>query len=143
MARLEWIKQQRSAILAECAIPTAEVSIFNYIKEQDILPETAFNSDIVASAVQISRQVSRSKRKSTFSVALDPVHSSKVIKAVAWKEPRSLRRKILAERAHAQEQGLNTLPAPSVSLKIASNSAANSSATAKPSPCNVNQRRSE
>lgn len=143
MARLEWIKQQRSAILAECAVPTAEVSIFNYIKEQDILPERASNSDIVASAVQISRQVSRSKRKSTISAALDPMHSSKVIKVAAWKEPRSLRRKFLAECAHAQEQGLNTLPAPSVSLKIASNSAADSSATAKPSPCNVNQRRSE
>lgn len=143
MARLKWIKQQRSAILEKCAVPTAEVSIFNYVKKQDILPETAFNSDIVASAVQISRQVSRSKRKSIISAALDPMHPFKVIKAVAWKEPRSLRRKVLAERAHAQEQGLNTLPAPSVSLKVASNFAANSSATAKPSPCNVNQRRSE
>ena len=115
--QLEWVEEQLSAILAECAVSTTQMSTSGHLEDQAKLPKRASRSgqtklkDLRSNRSDKSAlRSNHNKKKNRHSAnsALDPIHSSKVSKAAGRKTPRHRRpSKIPAERDDGQNQGLN------------------------------------
>ena len=128
--RLEWVEQQLSALLAESAISSAEVSTSGHPEAQAITPQRASRSGQLKglgsdrsgrSALRSNQNPdNNNKKRASPKSALGPIHSSKVSKAAGRKTHRSQRpSKIPAEHNDGQNQGLNTTVSPSLPAAIA------------------------
>lgn len=121
--QLEWVKEQLSDLLAECAIPTTQMSTSDRLDEQAKLPKRASRSGQTALKDLRSNRFDKSalrsnhdskKNRPLANSALGPIHSSKVSKATGRKTPRPRRpSKIPAEHDDDQNQGFDTTRSPS------------------------------
>ena len=131
--RLQWVEQQLSTLLAECAVSSAEVSTSHHLEAQAITPKRSSRSGQLKclisdrsgrSTLRDNQKPDKNKKRASANSALGPIHSSKVSKAVGRKTPRPQQSsKIPAERDDGQNQGHNII-------------------ISSPSPANVASRRS-
>ena len=130
--RLEWVEQQLSALLAECAVSSAEVSTSHHLEAQATTPKRSSRSGQLKSlrsdrsgrsTLRGNQKPDKNKKRASANSALDPIHSSKVSKvskAAGRKTPRPQRpSKIPAERDDGQNQGLNITISPPPPANIA------------------------
>ena len=165
--RLQWVEQQLAALLAECAISSAEVLTSDHLEAQAIIPKRTSRSGQntlkdLRSSLRGNHQQDQNKKHASANSALGPIHSSKVSKAAGRKAPRPGRQsKIPAERGDGQNQGPNTMisppppanVAPRRSSRLSSNQkrsdtleadlAAGLARSAQPRPADVMLRRSD
>jgi len=118
--RLEWVEQQLSALLAECAVTTTEVSTSDPLEDQAMPPKRASSSSQIMlkglrsdrssrSTMRNNQQSDKNKKHTSANSALGPIHSSRVSKAAGRKAPRPRRQpKILAKHGDGQNRGPNT-----------------------------------
>ena len=119
--RLEWV-EQLSALLAESAVSSAEVSRSHHLEAQAITPKRSSRSGQLKglrsdrsgrSTLRDNQKPDKNKKRASANSALGPIHSSKVSKAAGRKTPRPRRpSKIPAERDDVQNQGLNITISP-------------------------------
>ena len=133
--QLEWVEEQLSAILAECAVSATQMSTSDRPEDQAKLPKRAsrsgqttlkdLRSNRSGRSTPLSKQKpEKNKKRASADSALGPIHSSKVSKAAGRKILHPQRQsESLAEREDVQNQGLNITRSP-------------------PSPANVAPRRS-
>ena len=130
--RLEWVEQQLSALLAECAVSSAEVSTSHHLEAQATTPKRSSRSGQLKglrsdqsgrSTLRGNQKPDKNKKRASANSALDPIHSSKVSKvskAAGRKTPRPQRpSKIPAERDDGQNQGLNITISPPPPANVA------------------------
>ena len=127
--QLEWIEEQLSAILAECAVSSAEVSTSDHLEAQAITPKRSSRSGQLKglrsdrsgrSTLRGNQKPDKNKKRASANSALGPIHSSKVSKAAGRKIPPPRQQsESLAERDDAQNQGLNTTISPPPSANVA------------------------
>ena len=127
--RLEWVEQQLSALLAECAVSSAEVSTSHHLEAQAITPKRSSRSGQLKglrsdrsgrSTLRGNQKPDKNKKRASANSALGPIHSSKVSKAAGRKTPRPQRpSKIPAERDDGQNQGLNITISPPPPVNVA------------------------
>ena len=169
--RLEWVEQQLSALLAECAVSATQMSTYDRLEVQAKLPKRASRSGQTTLKDLRSNRSNKSaprnnhdnkKNRASAKSALGPIHSSKVSKAAGRKIPRPQRpSKIPAERDDGQNQGhnINISPpppanvAPRRSRQLSTNQkrsgaleaglAADLGRSAQPKPTDVMLRRSD
>ena len=115
--QLEWVEEQLSAILAECAVSTIQMSTFDRLEDQSKLPKRSSRSgqtrlkDLRSnrsgrSTLRSNQKPDKNKKRASTNSALGPTHSSKVLKAAGRKTLRPRREsKIPAD--DGQNQGLN------------------------------------
>ena len=128
-ARLEWVEQQLSALLAECAISSAEVSTSDHLETQAITPKRSSRSGQLKglrsdrsgrSTLRSNPKPDKNKERALASSALGPIHSSKVSKAAGRKAPCPRRQsKIPAEHDNGQNQSPHTTMSPSLPASVA------------------------
>lgn len=129
-AQLEWVEQQLAALLAECAIPSAEVSTSDHLEAQAIVPKRASRSGQTTlkdlrsdrpgrSALRSSQKPDKNKKRASANSALGPIHSSKVSKAAGRKAPSPRQLKIPTKRGDGQNQGPNTTISPPPPANVA------------------------
>ena len=129
--QLEWVEEQLSAILAECAVSTTQMSTSDRLEDQAKLPKRASRSDQITlkdlrskrsgrSTLRSNQEPDKDKKRASANSALGPIHSSKVLKAAGRKTPRPRRpSKIPAERDDVQNQGLNITRSPPPPANVA------------------------
>ncbi len=127
--RLEWVEEQLSALLAERAVSTTEVSTSNHLEGQAKLPKRASRSGRTTPKNHRSNRSEKSappsdhdkkKNGATTNSALDPIHPSRVSKTAGRKAPRRRRQsKILAEHGNGQNQGPHTTVSPLLPANVA------------------------
>ena len=127
--QLEWVEEQLSAILAECAVSTTQMSTSGRLEDQAKLPKRASRSDQTTLKDLRSNRSDKSAPRSTHdkkknrhsaNSALGPIHLSRVSKAAGRKTPRHRRpSNIPAERDDGQNQGLNITISPPPPTNIA------------------------
>ena len=111
--RLQWVEQQLSALLAECAVSSAEVSTSGQLK---CLRSNRSGRSILRS----NPKPDKNKERALASSTLGPIHSSKVSKAAERKAPCPRRQpKIPAEHDNGQNQGPHITISPSLPANIA------------------------
>ncbi len=127
--RLEWVEEQLSALLAERAVSTTEVSTSNHLEDQAKLPKRAPRSGQTTlkdlrshrskkSAPQSNHE--KEKNRASANSTLSSIRSSRVSKATEKKAPRCRRQsKILAEHGNGQNQGPNTTTSPLLPANVA------------------------
>ena len=124
-ARLEWVEEQLSALLAECAVSMTEVSTSDHLEDQAMLPKRASRSGQTTlknfrSTIRGNQSPYKNKERASVNSALGPIHSSKVSKAVERKTSRPRRPKIRAERGDGRTKGpSNTTISPSSPTNVA------------------------
>ncbi len=128
-SRLKWVEQQLSALLAECAVSTTEVSALNPLEDQAMPPKRASKSSQTTLKNLRSNRSDKSAPRSSYhnkknrpsaNSALGPIHSSKVSKAAGRKTPRPRRwSKIPVERDDGRNQGLNITISPPPPANVA------------------------
>ena len=127
--RLQWVEQQLSALLAECAVSSAEVSTSDHLETQAITPKRSsrlgqlkgLRSDRSGrSTLRSNPKPDKNKERALASSALSPIHSSKVSKAAGRKAlcPRR-QSKIPAEHDNGQNQDPHTTISPSLPANVA------------------------
>ncbi len=90
-SRLEWVEQQLSALLAECAVSTTEVSTSDPLENQAMPPKRASKSSQTRlkdlrsnrsgrSTLRSNPKPDKNKKRASANSALGPIHSSKVSK---------------------------------------------------------------
>ncbi|KAL9036726.1 MAG: hypothetical protein Q9180_004130 [Flavoplaca navasiana] len=109
--RLEWVEQQLSAIFAECAVSTKEVSASNHLEDQAKPWKRASESGQTTLRCNRSdKSLPRSNHgkkniRASVNSALDPIHPSRILKVNGRKAPRLRRQsKILTEHDIGQTQ---------------------------------------
>ena len=117
-SRLKWVEQQLSALLAEYAVSTTQISTFDRLKDQAKLPKKASRSkqttfkDLRSNRSNKSASWSnygKKKKHASTNSALGLIHPSRVSKTAGIKTPRRRQQsKILAEHGGDQNQGLRT-----------------------------------
>ena len=127
--RLEWVEQQLSALLAECAVSATQMSTYDRLEVQAKLPKRASRSGQTTLKDLRSNRSDKSaprnnhdnkKNRASAKSALGPIHSSKVSKAAGRKTPRPRRpSKNPAERDNVQNQGLNITISPPPPANVA------------------------
>ena len=127
--RLEWVEQQLSALLAECAVSATQMSTSDRLEVQAKLPKRASRSGQTTLKDLRSNRSDKSaprnnhdnkKNRASAKSALGPIHSSKVSKAAGRKTPRPRRpSKNPAERDNVQNQGLNITISPPPPANVA------------------------
>ncbi len=127
--RLEWVEEQLSAILAECAVSSTEVSTSDHLEAQATTPKRSSRSGQLKglrsdrsgrSTLRSNPKPDKNKKCASANYALSPIHSSKVSKAAGRKTPRPQRpSKIPAERDDGQNQGLNITISPPPPANVA------------------------
>ena len=127
--QLEWVEEQLSAILAECAVSTTQMSTSDRLEDQAKLPKRASRSgqttlkDLRSNRSDKSAPRSnhnKKKNRPSANSALGPIHSSKVSKAAGRKTPGHRRpSKILVERDDGQNQGCNITISPPPPANVA------------------------
>ena len=108
--QLEWVQEQLSAILAECAVSTTQMSTYDRLEDQAKLPKRASRSGHTMLKDLSAPRSNHNNEKNIPSAnsALGPIHSSKVSKAAGRETPRYRRPfKIPAEHDDGQNQGCN------------------------------------
>ena len=120
--QLEWVEEQLSALLAECAVSTTQMSTSDRLEDPAKLPKRASRSgqtmlkDLRSKrSDKLAPRSNHNSKKNLPSAdsALDAIHSSKVSKAARRKIPRHRRpSKIPAERDDGQNQVLNITISP-------------------------------
>ena len=126
---LQWVEQQLSALLAECAVSSAEVSTSDHLEPQAITPKRSsrlgqlkgLRSDRSSRSTRRSNpKPDKNKERALASSALSPIHSSKVSKAAGRKAlcPRR-QSKISAEHDNGQNQDPHTTISPSLPANVA------------------------
>ena len=128
-ARLEWVEQQLSALLAGCVISTTQMSTSDRLEDQAKLPKRASRSGQTTLKDLRSNRSDKSaprsshnneKNRPSVNSVLGPIHSSKVSKAAGRKTLRPRRQsKIFADRDDGQNQGLNTTISPPPPANVA------------------------
>ena len=127
--RLQWVEQQLSALLAECAVSSAEVSTSDHLETQAITPKRSsrlgqlkgLRSDRSSrSTLRSNPKPDKNKERALASSALSPNHSSKVSKAAGRKAlcPRR-QSKISAEHDNGQNQDPHITISPSLPANVA------------------------
>lgn len=92
--RLEWVEQQFSAILAECAVSTTELPTSNHLEDQAKLPKRASRSGQTTLRSNRSEKSTlrsnhnKEKNRASANSAFGPIHSSRVSKVSGRKAPR-------------------------------------------------------
>ena len=170
-SRLKWVEQQLSALLAECAVSTTQMSTSDRLEDQAKLPKKASRSGQTTPKDLRSNRSDKSapwsnhgkkKKHASANSALGPIHPSRVSKTAGMKAPRRRRQsKILAEHGGDQNQGLRTtissvLPvnvAPRRSSRLSNNESRSGALEAslavglgksvQPPPTNIIMRRSD
>ncbi len=172
-ARLKWVEQQLSALLAECVVSTTKVSTSDHLENQAKSSKRASRSSQTMlknlrpdrsdrSTLRGNQQTDQNKKHSSANSALDSIHSSKVSKAAERKASRPRRRSTIpAEHGDDQNQGPHTTIPSSLPANVASrrssrleynqkkssalkaDPAADLSRSAQPSPTNIIMRRSD
>ena len=127
--RLEWVEQQLSALLAECAVSATQMSTYDRLEVQAKLPKRASRSGQTTLKDLRSNRSDKSaprnnhdnkKNRASAKSALGPIHSSKVSKAAGRKTPRPRRpSKNPAERDNVQNQDLNITISPPPPANVA------------------------
>ncbi len=127
--RLQWVEQQLSALLAECAVSSAEVSTSDHLEGQAITPKRSSRSGQLKglrsdrsgrSTLRSNQKPDKNKKRALASSALGPIHSSKVSKAAGRKAPCPRRRSTIpAEHDNGQNQGPHTTISPSLPANVA------------------------
>ena len=127
--RLQWVEQQLSTLLAECAVSSAEVSTSHHLEAQAITPKRSSRSGQLKcltsdrsgrSTLRGNQKPDKNKKRASAKSALGPIHSSKVSKAAGRKTPRPQRpSKIPAERDDGQDQGHNITISPPPPANVA------------------------
>ena len=125
--QLEWVEEQLSAILAECAVSTTQMSTSDHLEAQAKSPKRASRSGQTTlkdlrsnqsgrSTLRSNQKPDKNKKRASANSALGPIHSSKVLKAAGRKTPHPRRlSESPSERDDIQNQGLNitrSLPPP-------------------------------
>ena len=131
-ARLEWVEQQLSALLAGCVISTTQMSTSDRREDQAKLPKRTSKSGQTTLKDLRSNRSDKSaprnnhdnkKNRASAKSALVPIHSSKVSKAskaAGRKTPRPRRpSKNPAERDNVQNQGFNITISPPPPANVA------------------------
>ncbi len=129
-ARLEWVEQQLSALLAECAVSTTEVSTSDHLEDQAKPPKKASRSSQTMlknlrpdrpgrSTLRGNQQPDQNKKHTSPNSALGPIHSSKVLKAAGRKAPRPRRSTTPAKHGDGQNLGPHTTMPPSLPANVA------------------------
>ena len=116
--QLEWVEEQLSAILAECAVSTTQMSTSGRLEDQAKLLKRASRSDQTTLKDLRSNRSNKSaprsnhnKKKNRYSAnsALGPIHLSRVSKAAGRKTPHHRRpSNIPTERDDDQTEGLGS-----------------------------------
>ena len=129
--QLEWVEEQLSAILAECAVSATQMSTSDHPEDQAKLPKRAsrlgqttlkdLRSNRSGRSTPLSEQKSEeNKKRASADSALGPIRSSKVSKAAGRKIPRYRRpSKIPAERDDGQNQCCNITISPPPPANVA------------------------
>ncbi len=127
--QLQWVEQQLSALLAECAVSLAEVSTSDHLEGQAIKPKRSPRSGQLKglrsdrsgrSTLRSNQNPDKNKKRASAKSALGPIHSSKVSKAAGRKIPHPRRQsKSPAERNDGQNQGLNITISPPPPANVA------------------------
>ena len=98
--QLEWVEEQLSAILAECAVSTTQMSTYDRLKGQAKLPKRSSRSGQLKglrsdrsgrSTLRSNPKPDKNKKRASANSALSPIHSSKISKAAGRKTPRPRR----------------------------------------------------
>ena len=122
--QLEWVEEQLSAILAECAVSKTQISASDRPEDQAKLPKRASRSGHTTlkdlrsnrspkSTMRSEQKTEKTKKRALVNSALGPIHSSKVLKAAGMKSPHPQRQsESLAERDEVQNQGLKITRSP-------------------------------
>lgn len=129
-ARLEWVEQQLSALLAECAVSTTEVSTSDHLEDQAKPPKKASRSSQTMlkdlrpdrpgkPTLRGNQQPDQNKKHTSPNSALGPIHSSKVLKAAGRKAPRPRRSTTPAKHGDGQNLGPHTTVSPSLPANVA------------------------
>ena len=128
-ARLEWVEQQLSGLLAGCVITTTQMSTSARREDQAKLPKRASSLGQTILKDLISNRSGRSaprsnhgneKNRPPANSALDPIHSSKVSKAAGRKVPCPGRQsKIPAKHDNGQNQDPHTTISPYLPANVA------------------------
>ena len=126
--RLQWVEQQLSALFAECAVLSVEVSTSD-LEAQAITPKRSSRSGQLKglrsdrsgrSTMGSNLKPDKNKKRALASSTLGPIHSSKVSKAAGRKAPCPRRQsKIPAEHDNGQNQGPHTTISPSLPANVA------------------------
>ena len=127
--RLQWVEQQLSALLAECAVSSAEVSTSDHLETQAITPKRSSSSGQLKglrsdrsgrSTLRSNPKPDKNKERALASSALGPIHSSRVSKAAGRKASCPRRQsKIPAEHDNGQNQDPHTTISPSLPTSVA------------------------
>lgn len=127
--QLQWVEQQLSALLAECAVSSAEVSTSDHLEAQAITPKRSSRSGQLKglgsdrsgrSTLRSNQKSDKNKRRASGNSALGPIHSSKVSKAAGRKAPCPRKQSTVpADHDNGQNQGPRTTISSSLPANVA------------------------